>query len=219
MDMEASLNPQQQEAVEYCHGPVLILAGAGSGKTRVLIHRIAWLLHQGIAPERILAITFTNKAAAEMRYRATEMVGARAGRLWVFTFHATCVRILRRHIDLLGYKSSFSIIDAGDAERTTRGIIRNLGLDDKIYTPGAVYAIIDRAKNSMQTPEELASAAIDHYSRNVARIYQEYQQLLQRNNSLDFNDLINLTVILFTRHPEVLRNYQEQFQYIMVDEY
>lgn len=219
MELQQVLNPEQRAAVEHLDGPLLILAGAGSGKTRVLIYRIAWMLEQGIDPERVLAITFTNKAAQEMRERAMELVGPAVSRMWISTFHSACVRILRREIDVLGYKSSFTIIDQDDMERTIKAIIRAFHLDEKIYTPGSVAGVIDQAKNQMLDTAEFRRRATDPFSGNVADVYEEYQRQLRKTNCLDFNDLINLTVHLFETHPEVLRRYQDRFQYIMIDEY
>ncbi|MCL2549272.1 MAG: UvrD-helicase domain-containing protein [Symbiobacteriaceae bacterium] len=219
VELSAALNEQQLAAVEYCEGPLLILAGAGSGKTRVLIHRIAWLLRQGVAPERILAITFTNKAAQEMRDRATALVGVSISRMWISTFHAACVRILRRDIETMGYRTNFTIVDAGDSERIIRSVIKDLNLDDKRYPTGELSTLIDRAKNDMIDVSAYRSLAKDTFERNVALVYALYQDQLLKTNSLDFNDLINLTVRLFEEHPDVLARYQDQFQYLMVDEY
>ena len=219
MEFVHDLNPEQKAAVEHENGPMLILAGAGSGKTRVLIHRITRLLKKEVDPERILAITFTNKAAAEMRTRAVEMVGPRALRMWIATFHAVCVRILREEISVLGYKPNFTIVDQDDAERMLKAIVRGLNLDDKIYKPAAVGEVIDRAKNQMIGPDAFARQTCDPFGERVALIYREYQQRLFATNCLDFNDLINLTVRLFENHPDILTRYQERFRYIMVDEY
>ena len=219
MEFVHDLNPEQKAAVEHENGPMLILAGAGSGKTRVLIHRITRLLEKEVDPERILAITFTNKAAAEMRTRAVEMVGPRALRMWIATFHAVCVRILREEISVLGYKPNFTIVDQDDAERMLKAIVRGLNLDDKIYKPAAVGEVIDRAKNQMIGPDAFARQTYDPFGERVALIYREYQQRLFATNCLDFNDLINLTVRLFENHPDILTRYQERFRYIMVDEY
>ena len=219
MEFVHDLNPEQKAAVEHEDGPMLILAGAGSGKTRVLIHRITRLLEKGVQPERILAITFTNKAASEMRSRAVDMVGPQASRMWIATFHAVCVRILREEISVLGYKPNFTIVDQDDAERMLKAIVRGLNLDDKIYKPSAVGEVIDRAKNKMIGPDAFARQAYDPFGERVAQIYREYQQRLFATNCLDFNDLINLAVRLFEAHPDILARYQERFRYIMIDEY
>ena len=219
MNYRSQLNPEQIEATEYTEGPLLILAGAGSGKTRVLMYRIVSLLDKGVEPERILAITFTNKAAREMRERAQSLIGSAVSRMWIATFHAACARILRREIEVFGFTRAFTIIDTNDAERHYKNIVSEIGLDKKIYAPGVLGAAIDKAKNSMQTPEEFRDAATDVFNRNVARVYIMYQRILKQNNCLDFNDIINYCVRLFENYPDVLRYYQEKFQYIMVDEY
>ena len=219
-DIFSQLNPQQREAVEHTEGPLLILAGAGSGKTRVLTTRIAYLIaKKGVAPWNILAITFTNKAAEEMRERVDALVERGAAEIWVSTFHSCCNRILRRHIDQLGYDSNFSIYDTDDSRQVMKEVIRYLELDPKQYKERGLLARVSAAKNEMITPEEMAQKAVRWEERNLAEIYAEYERRLRRNNALDFDDLLVKTVQLFDRAPEVLERYQERFRYILVDEY
>ena len=216
----AELNPDQLDAVVHAEGPLLIIAGAGSGKTRVLTHRIAHLIeHEGVSPFRILAITFTNKAADEMRHRVEALVGPVAKKMWVSTFHAACVRILRRDIGALGYPSSFTIYDEADAVRLTGYVLRDLNVDPKRFPPRSVHATISAAKNELILPEEYAAKASSIFERRIADIYREYQSRLQRAGALDFDDLLTLTVRLFNEHPDVLAHYQERFEHILVDEY
>ena len=216
-----TLNPMQREAVFHTEGPLLVLAGAGSGKTRVLTHRIAYLIEEKrVAPWNIMAITFTNKAAAEMRERVDKIVGEGAEAIWVSTFHSSCVRILRRHIDFLGYDTSFSIYDTDDQKTLLKQILKAMQLDSKLFKERAVLSQISNAKNELITPEEfLLNNSGDYHDRKVGEVYQEYQKRLKQNNALDFDDLIFKTVELFQFHPEVLDYYQERFRYIMVDEY
>ncbi len=214
------LNPDQLDAVVHAEGPLLIVAGAGSGKTRVLTHRIAHLIEeQGVSPFRILAITFTNKAADEMRQRVEALIGPVAKKMWVSTFHAACVRILRRDIGVLGYPSSFTIYDEADAVRLTSYVLRDLNIDPKRFPARSVHAVISAAKNELIGPEEYAVKASTIYERRIADIYREYQTRLQRAGALDFDDLLTLTVRLFTEHPDVLAHYQERFEHVLVDEY
>ncbi|HMK11558.1 MAG TPA: DNA helicase PcrA [Acidimicrobiales bacterium] len=216
----AELNPDQLDAVVHAEGPLLIVAGAGSGKTRVLTHRIAHLIEQqGVSPFRILAITFTNKAADEMRQRVEALVGPVAKKMWVSTFHAACVRILRRDIGALGYPSSFTIYDEADAVRLTGYVLRDLNIDPKRFPARSVHAAISAAKNELVLPAEYAAKASSIYERRIADIYREYQTRLQRAGALDFDDLLTLTVRLFTEHPDVLAHYQERFEHVLVDEY
>ena len=216
----AELNPDQLDAVVHAEGPLLIVAGAGSGKTRVLTHRIAHLIEQqGVSPFRILAITFTNKAADEMRQRVEALVGPVAKKMWVSTFHAACVRILRRDIGVLGYPSSFTIYDEADAVRLTGYVLRDLNIDPKRFPARSVHAAISAAKNELVLPDEYAAKASSIYERRIADIYREYQTRLQRAGALDFDDLLTLTVRLFTEHPDVLAHYQERFEHVLVDEY
>lgn len=217
------LNSMQQEAVYHTEGPVLILAGAGSGKTRVLTHRIAYLIEEkGINPWNIMAITFTNKAAQEMRERVDKIVGFGSESIWVSTFHSSCVRILRRYIDRLGYDNNFTIYDTDDQKTVVKEVCKRLNIDTKMYKERSLMAAISSAKDELVSPEEFrlnASASTDWGSQTVARVYDAYQKQLKQNNALDFDDLIVKTVELFQNCPEVLDSYQERFRYIMVDEY
>ncbi len=223
MTIYDTLNPQQQKAVFTTEGPVLILAGAGSGKTRALTHRIAYLIEEkGVNPYNIMAITFTNKAAAEMRERVDDLVGYGSESIWVSTFHSTCVRILRRHIDRIGYDTNFTIYDSDDQKTLMKDICKRLDVDTKIYKEKSLLAAISHAKDELISPQEFslrAATAGDYAKRKQAEIYREYQDALHRNNALDFDDLIVKTVELFKADPEVLDYYQERFRYIMVDEY
>ena len=220
-DIYSTLNPQQQEAVYHTEGPLLILAGAGSGKTRVLTHRIAYLIDEkGVNPWNILAITFTNKAASEMRERVDKIVGFGSESIWVSTFHSTCVRILRRHIDRLGFDNRFAIYDTEDQKTLMKEICRKLNIDTKIYKERSLLAQISHAKDELITPDEMElNAGGDFNKKKVAAVYREYQASLRKNNALDFDDLIVKTVELFQNCGDVLENYQERFKYIMVDEY
>lgn len=214
------LNDQQVEAVKNINGPMLILAGAGSGKTKVLTCRIAHLLQQGVLPYRILAITFTNKAAAEMRERVDNMAGAAAKDVWLFTFHAFCARLLRREIDKLGvYSSNFAIYDSSDSKNLIKQVLHEMNLDDKRYQPSAVAARISGAKNLMQSPEEYAAAANDFYEQQVAKIYTAYEAKLRNNNAVDFDDLLLVTLKLLQENEDVRTRYQRKFDYLLVDEY
>ena len=221
MSIYDSLNEQQREAVYHTEGPLLILAGAGSGKTRVLTHRIAYLIgEKGVNPWNILAITFTNKAAGEMRERVDNLVGFGSESVWVSTFHSTCVRILRRYIDRLGYDTNFTIYDADDQKTLMRDVCRVLDIDTKIYKERSLLAAISAAKDEMITPAEYEmNAAGDFGRQKIAKVYWEYERQLKANNALDFDDLLMKTVQLFQTQPDVLENYQERFRYIMVDEY
>lgn len=217
-NFEAELNPQQLAAVRHTHGPLLIIAGAGSGKTRVLTYRIAHLLEMGAAPKEILAITFTNKAAREMRDRVEALVGNTDG-MWISTFHSACVRMLRRNGQLVDCLPGFSIYDDQDQLLVIRGCLRELDLDDKKYHPRAVLAAISKAKNLLQGPAQFALEAEDQYSRKVAEVYKLYVAKLRANNALDFDDLLLKAVELLETQPQVLSYYQNRFQYIHVDEY
>ena len=221
MSIYDTLNDKQREAVLCTEGPLLILAGAGSGKTRVLTHRIAYLIEEcGVNPWNILAITFTNKAAGEMRERVDKIVGFGSDSVWVSTFHSTCVRILRRHIDLLGYDTNFTIYDTDDQKSVMKDVIKSLELDPKIYKERTFLGVVSHAKDELISPEEfLLNAGADYKQQLYGRAYREYQLALKKNNALDFDDLIVKTVELFRNHPEVLDYYQERFKYIMVDEY
>ena len=220
MGIYDTLNEQQQEAVFCTEGPLLLLAGAGSGKTRVLTHRIAYLMDQGVNPYHIMAITFTNKAAKEMRERVDDLVGYGAEHIWVSTFHSTCVRILRRHIDKLGYGNSFTIYDADDQKSLIKQICKQYKIDTKMMPERKIINEISSAKDEFMTPSEYETRhQYDFKKKKIAQIYKEYQRQLKANNALDFDDLIFKTVELFQFHPEVLDYYQERFRYIMVDEY
>jgi len=214
------LNPEQQKAVKTLDGPLLLMAGAGSGKTRVLTHRIAYLMvEKGVNPYNILAITFTNKAAREMRERIHKMMGGAADDIWISTFHSMCVRILRRDIDRLGFNRNFTILDSTDQQSVIKSILKDKNMDPKKFDPRAILGTISSAKNELITPEEYAKTAGDYFSQKVSDVYEEYQRRLRKNNALDFDDLIMSTITLFIRVPEVLEYYQRKFQYIHVDEY
>lgn len=221
MSIYDTLNPKQKEAVLHTDGPLLILAGAGSGKTRVLTHRIAYLIDEcGVNPWNIMAITFTNKAAGEMRERVDNLVGFGAESIWVSTFHSSCVRILRRHIENLGYTTSFSIYDSDDQKTLMRQVFKTLDIDTKQFKERSVLSAISSAKDKLIPPEEfLLNAGGDFREKKTGEIYKEYQKQLKKNNALDFDDLIVKTVELFQNNPQILDYYQERFRYIMVDEY
>ncbi|MCM3397862.1 DNA helicase PcrA [Oceanobacillus profundus] len=219
-EMINRLNKEQQEAVRHTEGPLLIMAGAGSGKTRVLTHRIAYLMDEKeVSPRNILAITFTNKAAREMKDRVSRLVGVQGEQMWVSTFHSMCVRILRRDIDRIGYSSSFTILDSSDQLSVIKQVLKNLNMDPKKFDPRAMLGQISTAKNELITDEEFSKHAGNFYDRQVAQVYEGYQKMLRKNQSLDFDDLIMQTIHLFQRIPEVLEYYQRRFQYIHVDEY
>ncbi|HEX6874590.1 MAG TPA: DNA helicase PcrA [Nocardioidaceae bacterium] len=214
------LNEPQRQAVVHAGTPLLVVAGAGSGKTRVLTRRIAWLISERDAhPGSILAITFTNKAAAEMRERVEELVGRRARLMWVSTFHSACVRILRKEIDRFGYKSSFSIYDAADSKRLMTLVLRDLDLDPKRYQPRAVLNWVSNAKNELVDEEQAAKNARNHLEETYAEAYTVYQRRLREANALDFDDLIMTTVHLFQAFPEVRETYRRRFRHVLVDEY
>lgn len=224
MSIYDSLNPEQREAVCHYEGPLLILAGAGSGKTRVLTHRVAWLIEEkGVNPWNIMAITFTNKAAGEMRDRIDRMLGGNGGgNVWVATFHSTCVRILRRYIDRLGYGTNFTIYDSDDQKSVVKEVCKRLNVDTKLYKERFFMSIISSAKDELIGPQEYALSAQsshDPRTKTAALVYSEYQRQLHANNALDFDDLICKTVELFQSCPDVLDYYQERFRFIMVDEY
>jgi DNA helicase-2/ATP-dependent DNA helicase PcrA len=214
------LNNMQQEAVKTTDGPLLIMAGAGSGKTRVLTHRIAYLMiEKQIAPWNILAITFTNKAAREMKERIQHILGPGADEIWISTFHSMCVRILRRDSDRMGINRNFSILDTTDQLSVIKTVLKEKNLDPKKYEPRSILGSISSAKNELITPDEYVKTANSHYEQMVSEVYKEYQRKLRKNQSLDFDDLIMTTIQLFQRVPEVLESYQRKFQYIHVDEY
>ena len=221
------LNPAQQSAVTCCDAPSLVIAGAGSGKTRVLTYKIAWLMEQGMAPEHILALTFTNKAAKEMQERIALQVGAeKASRLWMGTFHSIFYRILRREYEYLGLNSSnFTIYDQTDSKALIKTIIREMGLDEKVYKPGSVAGRISAAKNRLVMPEQYMASANTMNADRAAKvpatgeIYRRYAQRCRQAEAMDFDDLLLYTWLLFRDHPEVCRKYEERFQFVLVDEY
>ncbi|HOI79414.1 MAG TPA: UvrD-helicase domain-containing protein, partial [Petrimonas sp.] len=222
----SQLNSKQREAVEFCDGPSLIIAGAGSGKTRVLTYKIAYLLEQGLPPYYILALTFTNKAAREMKSRIADLVGEKKARqLWMGTFHAIFSRILRNEAERIGFTPNFTIFDSSDSTNLVRLIIKEMQLDDKVYRPGAVHNQISRAKNGLITPGMYAqNREIIEYDRASKRpqlfeIYQRYQNRLKAANSMDFDDLLMYTNILLRDNPDVLEDYRNRFQFVLVDEY
>ena len=221
MSIYETLNDMQQQAVYHTDGPLLILAGAGSGKTRVLTHRIAYLIEEkGINPWNILAITFTNKAADEMRERACNLVGVGSENLWISTFHATCSRILRRHIDLIGYDRNFTIYDANDQKSLMKEVMKSMKIDNKQFPEKAVLSEISAAKDECKSPSDYKNEFADDFRRKkIGEIYEQYQKRLRENNALDFDDLLVKTVELFQTNPDILEYYQDRFRYIMVDEY
>ncbi|NTV78671.1 MAG: UvrD-helicase domain-containing protein, partial [Clostridiales bacterium] len=221
MSKNNSLNDKQNQAVLQTEGPLLILAGAGSGKTRVLTHRIAHMIEdKGINPWNIMAITFTNKAAGEMRERVDSIVGFGSDSIWVSTFHSTCVRILRRYIDRLGFDHNFTIYDTDDQKTIMREICKKLEVDTKQLKERTIMSMISSAKDELISVAEYELKAMGDYSKKkIAQIYKEYQMTLRKNNALDFDDLIVKTVELFKACPDVLASYQDRFRYIMVDEY
>ncbi len=219
-DLLKGLNEEQRRAVTHTEGPLLIMAGAGSGKTRALTHRIAYLLgEKEVSPRSILAITFTNKAAREMKERVYQLVGPDGANIWVSTFHSMCVRILRRDIDRIGINSNFSILDSSDQLSVIKQILKDLNIDPKKFEPRAMLGAISSAKNELVTPEEYSKTVGSFYEKQIAEVYERYQKTLRKNQSLDFDDLIMQTINLFDRVPEVLEYYQRRFQYIHVDEY
>lgn len=220
VDCTYGLNPQQAEAVINTEGPMLIMAGAGSGKTKVLTCRVANLLQKGVRPYRILAITFTNKAAAEMRGRVNNMSGPAAKDVWLFTFHAFCARFLRMEIDKLpGYGGNFAIYDTADSQNLIKQILKEMNLDDKRFQPSGILSRISNAKNALQDAAAFARQAGDFYEQKVADIYSRYEQKLQLNNALDFDDLLMLSIKILQENKEVREKYQDRFDYLLVDEY
>jgi ATP-dependent DNA helicase UvrD/PcrA len=219
-DLLAGLNEPQRAAVVHEGTPLLVVAGAGSGKTRVLTRRIAWIVSQRKAhPGSILAITFTNKAAAEMKERVEALVGPRARLMWVSTFHSACVRILRKEIDKLGFKSSFTIYDAADSKRLMGMVLKELDLDPRRYQPGAVLHWVSAHKNELRGPEEVAADTHNKFEEAYAAAYTRYQQRLREANALDFDDILTMTVELFATYPEVRETYRRRFRHVLVDEY
>ena len=213
------LNPDQRDAVEYTGGPLLIVAGAGSGKTRVLTHRVAHLIASGVHPMNILAITFTNKAADEMRARVRSLVGEVADRMWVSTFHAACVRILRMTADKIGYTKNFTIYDSADSLRLIGQIIRDLNLDPKRFPAKGAQARISLWKNEIVDAGGANDSAFGPVDKKYAEIYTEYQHRLNRSGAMDFDDLLVNVVILLRRNPDVLAAFQDRFKHVLVDEY
>ncbi|MEB6549823.1 DNA helicase PcrA [Heyndrickxia sporothermodurans] len=214
------LNPEQQEAVKTTDGPLLLMAGAGSGKTRVLTHRVAYLMvEKGVNPYNILAITFTNKAAKEMKERIGSIMGGAAEDVWISTFHSMCVRILRRDIDRIGFNRNFTILDPTDQQSVVKGILKDKNIDPKKFDARSILGTISSAKNELVDPEEYSKLVGGYYEQVVSDVYEEYQKRLRKNQALDFDDLIMKTIQLFQRVPEVLEYYQRKFQYIHVDEY
>ena len=221
LDILEGLNDEQKEAVLAVEGPCLVIAGAGSGKTKVLTHKIAYLMHNvGVKPWNILAITFTNKAANEMKERVEKLVGEVAKDMWIGTFHSICVRILRRHIDRIGFTSSFVIFDTSDQRTIVKQCIKQLELDDKIFTDRSVLSEISNAKNEMLEPADYALRANGEYRKEtIAEVYKMYQKKLKDNNAVDFDDIINYTIKILSENPDVLEYYSNKFEYVLVDEY
>ena len=214
------MNDRQKEAVQHTQGPLLIMAGAGSGKTRVLTHRMAYILaEEEVHPWNILAITFTNKAAREMKERVSQLVGSQAEDMWVSTFHSMCVRILRRDIELLGYQRSFTICDPSEQQTAMKRILKKLDIDSEKYDYRMILNRISQAKNDLEDVEKFSEKYTGYVEQIIAKCYREYQKELAKSMTLDFDDLIMLTVQLFQKHPETLQYYQQKFQYIHVDEY
>ena len=221
LDILEGLNDRQKEAVLTVEGPCLVIAGAGSGKTKVLTHKIAYLMHNvGVKPWNILAITFTNKAANEMKERVEKLVGEVAKDMWIGTFHAICVRILRRYIDRIGFTSSFVIFDTSDQRTLVKQCINQLKLDDKIFTDRSVLSEISNAKNEMLEPADYALRANGEFRKEtIAEVYKMYQKKLKDNNAVDFDDIINYTIKILSENPDVLEYYSNKFEYVLVDEY
>ena len=218
--MLAGLNPEQQQAVQCTQGPLLVVAGAGSGKTSVLTRRIAYLIREkGVAPWNILAITFTNKAASEMRERVKQLLDSDADSIWMSTFHALCVRILRRYAEKIGYANNFSIADTAEQLTLIKRILKEFNIDSKKFDPKSLVNAISNAKNDLLDPEEYAKQVSNEYEKKIAIVYREYQKNLQHDCIMDFDDLIMQTLVLFKSEPEVLHYYQNKFWYILVDEY
>ncbi|MDQ3555571.1 MAG: UvrD-helicase domain-containing protein, partial [Gemmatimonadota bacterium] len=221
MSSFASLNPEQRQAAEHVEGPLLVLAGAGSGKTRVLTTRIVHLVEEwGVDPGSILALTFTNKAAGEMRERVRTLLGREPGGMWIGTFHAVGARMLRRHATRLGWTPGFVIYDAADAESLVRRILKNdLGLDPKRWNPKAIRNAISSAKNELMGAEEYTAAALDPFARVAAQLFARYERALRDANAFDFDDLLIRPVELLRDFPDVLHRYRERFRFVLVDEY
>ena len=221
VDIISELNDKQRDAVLSVEGPCLVIAGAGSGKTKVLTHKIAYLMDNvGVKPWNILAITFTNKAANEMKERVEKLVGDVAKDMWIGTFHSICVRILRRYIDRIGFTSSFAIFDTSDQRTLVKQCIKQLNLDDKLFTDRSILSEISNAKNDMLEPAEyLARTNGEFRKETIAEVYKMYQQKLRDNNAIDFDDIINYTIKVLGENPDVLEYYSNKFEYVLVDEY
>jgi len=220
MSLLDDLNPVQQKAVLETEGPLLVFAGAGSGKTRVLTYRMAYLIQEkGVPPWNILAVTFTNKAADEMRERVDRLLGRSAKGTWISTFHSACARILRRHIEPLGFQKNFVIYDEQDQERHLKTVMKELDVDFRMFNPRAIQSSIDQLKNEGITPDQYHPSQFNIFQKRLALVYQRYQEDLRRNNALDFGDLLTFVAILFRRYPEILKSYQELCRYVMVDEF
>ncbi|HBG91290.1 MAG TPA: ATP-dependent DNA helicase PcrA, partial [Lactobacillus acetotolerans] len=216
----AGLNPQQKKAVQATEGPLLVVAGAGSGKTSVLTRRIAYLVEENnVTPWNILAITFTNKAATEMRDREQKLLGPVANSIWMSTFHALCVRILRRDADKIGYSHNFSIADSSEQLTLVKHIEKDLNINPKMYDPRGILSAISNGKNNLMTPDAFASSASSPFDKVAAKVYKEYQHRLKQGQIMDFDDLIMQTLVLFKKDPATLHFYQNKFHYILVDEY
>jgi DNA helicase II / ATP-dependent DNA helicase PcrA len=216
----ANLNPSQREAVLHTEGPLLVIAGAGSGKTRVLTHRVAHLITAvGVKPNEILAITFTNKAAGEMRERLTSMLGPTARAIWILTFHSACGRILRSEAERLGYRSNFTIYDTADQVRLVKQCLEELQKDPKRFVPRGVHVQISNAKNGLVTPAMYAERISSFYDQTIAEVYDLYQRKLAASNAVDFDDMLMLTVQILERFPEARKKWQNAFRYVLVDEY
>ena len=219
-ELLAGLNPAQREAVLHVDGPLLVVAGAGSGKTRVLTHRVAHLIRaHGVKPNEILAITFTNKAATEMRERLERTLGGMARAIWILTFHAACGRILRREAERLGYRPSFTIYDQADQVRLVKACLEELGKDPKRFTPRGIHHQISNAKNTLVSPDEYLQRVSSFWDQTVAEVYALYQRRLAASNAVDFDDMLMLTVELFERFPDARRHWQHAFRHVLVDEY
>ncbi|MBI2620555.1 MAG: UvrD-helicase domain-containing protein, partial [Ignavibacteriales bacterium] len=219
MSFLRDLNPVQQEAAKTTNGPVMIIAGAGSGKTRVLTYRIAHLVDCGVAPYEILALTFTNKAANEMKERIRKLIGEGASKLWMGTFHSMFARVLRRECEALGYTRSFTIYDSDDSLSAVKNAMAQAGISAQQISPQLVRSLLSGAKNQLLTPKGYAGQVRDLTGEKAAEVYRLYDRLLERSNALDFDDLLLKPIQLFTRYPNVLSRYQHQFKFILVDEF
>ncbi len=214
------LNDKQKEAVLQTEGPCLVIAGAGSGKTKVLTHKIAYEIANGVKPWNILAITFTNKAANEMKERIQNLIGDQANELWMGTFHSICVRILRKFIDRIGYGTDFVIFDTSDQKTLVKECLKTLKIDDKTFSDRSVLSEISNAKNEMLEPKAYAvKYSGDYRKEKIAEIYSLYQQRLKENNAIDFDDIINFAIKILINNPDILEFYTEKFKYVLVDEY